>query len=630
MNNILYLYILSGSIFILIAVIVYIILSQNKRINKALCKNLSHLNSLLNNDSSEKYDKATKLQDILKITEENIILKNYKIIHLNEEINKKDDDINILRCDVDDKINDILIKEKNISTLKEELNNANEKVESQKEEIEFLNRDINFSKRQIEKNNNRLDKQKTEIKHLTESIEKQKSEINDLNETIDESNEKIRKKDKHIQYVENLLNSVLNIINAENENNKNLEEYKKIISIDSYQKTSKFLFMMLYELNKIYYELEEIEKNIHVYQKNIVSVGGGFSAGKSSFINTLFDNNNDTTLPTGDLPMTSIPSYIIDSDEAFIECLTLNNKKVKIDKEIFDKISVKNNSEEDYNNQLNPKNIIKHFYINDKLKKEVKNICFIDTPGYDPAKGTKEDRETAIEYISNTNNLIFVINIDDGDIADKGVYFINEVIKIKKNINIYVICNRADEKGEDDIKKFCDDLYKRFETLNIKILGMTPYTSKNLETNNYYFYNFKYGMSFNEFLKILNTNNGNEKYRTIKNKIDNIFENYRNTCEEVLNECQKYKKELVHINNKYILDTSYLEKLVYTYRAKLDYKDLENDKGIEKKKENINLNIDEIKRYINNITEEYNEYISDSHDIQNKIMQCINNIFNIQ
>lgn len=627
MNNILY--ILSGSIFILIAVIVYIILLQNKRINKALCKNLHHLNSLLNNDSSEKYDKSAKLHDMLKITEENIVLKNDKIIHLNEEISKKDDDINILKCDVGNKVNDILVKEKNISALKEELNNANEKLESQKTEIASLEIDINFSKRKIEKNNNKLDKQKTEIKNLTESIEKQKSEINDLNETIYESNKKIIKKEKHIQYVENLFNSVLNIINAKNKSNKNLEEYKKIISIDSYQKTSKFLFMMLYELNKIYYELEEIEKNIHVYQKNIVSIGGGFSAGKSSFINTLFDNNNDTTLPTGDLPVTSIPSYIIDSDKAFTECLTLNNKKVKIDKEIFDKISVKNNSEEDSNKQLNPKNIIKHFYINDKLKKEVKNICFIDTPGYDPSKETKEDRETAMKYISNTNTLIWVVNIDDGDITKTGVDFINEVIKIKNNIILYVICNRADEKGENDIKKFCDSLYERLEKLNIKILGMTPYTSKNLEMNNDYFYNFKYGMPFNEFLKRLNTNNGNEKYKTIKDKIDNIFENYRNTCEEVLNECQKYEKELVHINNKYILDTSYLEKLVYTYRAKLYFKDLEDDKGIEKKKENINLNIDEIKKYINNITEEYNEYISDSYDIQNRIIQCVNNIFNV-
>ena len=60
--------------------------------------------------------------------------------------------------------------------------------------------------------------------------------------------------------------------------------------------------LLFSELKNIEKELEEIVKNPVIYTRKIVAIGGAFSSGKSSFINTLFDNGNDFTLPTDGYP----------------------------------------------------------------------------------------------------------------------------------------------------------------------------------------------------------------------------------------------------------------------------------------------------------------------------------------
>jgi len=49
-------------------------------------------------------------------------------------------------------------------------------------------------------------------------------------------------------------------------------------------------------------------------KRQIISVAGGFSSGKSAFINSLLHQNVKIQLPEGVLPTTAIPMYILQTN----------------------------------------------------------------------------------------------------------------------------------------------------------------------------------------------------------------------------------------------------------------------------------------------------------------------------
>lgn len=539
-----------------------------------------------------------------------VLLKLRKISYLNNLINKLN--------------NDIENKNKEINNLNDDLEDKNKKIYYLNEDLEDLEEERNKNKKNIRELNNQIAQLDLNIKNANDVIEKKERELDDLkDELIEEKNQK--------ENIENIFRAILSILNSKLEEDKNLLEFRKIITDKDY----KGMNLLFSELKKIENELSEIVKNPYIYTFSIVSIGGAFSSGKSSFINTLFDNGNNFTLPTGDVPVTSIPAYIINNEESYIECLTLDNKKSKLDKSIFDFISVKNSISENTETNINPKSIIKHFYVNSKLKEHVKNICFIDTPGYNPPNESKEDREISKKYISNTNTLIWIINISEGTITKDGIVFLKEILLKNPKIQIYIIVNYADIKHPNEIKEICDNIYLELEKNKINFVGISPYTShyNKSEYNNYYYNNFKYGMSFLNFLKNLNKKN-NEKYESIKNTIDNIFINYREYFQNKINTLNNYKKDISTINNKYISNMAYVKSLVYKYISLVHYEYLKKDEDLEnnigKNTKNINININNIKNNLEKHINEYELYINNSYKIYYDILKYINNIFYIK
>lgn len=75
---------------------------------------------------------------------------------------------------------------------------------------------------------------------------------------------------------------------------------------------------LMNNINEILYEIREIINFDFLNFKNIIAVGGGFSSGKSSFLNQLI---KDVKLPVDVNPSTAIPTYIFNSDEKFLKNL---------------------------------------------------------------------------------------------------------------------------------------------------------------------------------------------------------------------------------------------------------------------------------------------------------------------
>ncbi len=104
---------------------------------------------------------------------------------------------------------------------------------------------------------------------------------------------------------------IARILNAKMEN-KGLEEYQCILDneflefasgVDSL-KEKEIALLALQEIKK---ELQLVASYPSLFQKNMVAVGGGFSAGKSTFLNHLLGLN--LKLPEAINPTTAIPTY---------------------------------------------------------------------------------------------------------------------------------------------------------------------------------------------------------------------------------------------------------------------------------------------------------------------------------
>ena len=125
------------------------------------------------------------------------------------------------------------------------------------------------------------------------------------------------------------------ILSAKKIKNRNFEEYERVF-------TEEFLPFAnedncLSEEAEIILEFQELKEELikivnfnFLYSKNIIAVGGGFSAGKSEFLNILL-SNTDLKLPVGINPVTAIPTYIVNSKEEKVTAFSANGGRIDFD-----------------------------------------------------------------------------------------------------------------------------------------------------------------------------------------------------------------------------------------------------------------------------------------------------------
>lgn len=233
-------------------------------------------------------------------------------------------------------------------------------------------------------------------------------------------------------------------------------------------------------LQSIERELELISSYSDLFTKNTVAVGGGFSAGKSEFISSFF--SNDTKLPIGIEPTTAIPTYVMNHSETnnLIGCSRSGGAVdlSKIDKSFQSKLSHSFMKSFDFN----LKEIMPFMVLGTPMS--YKNICFIDTPGYNPSDAsdsyTGDDIATAKEFLTNANTFIWLIGADaNGTIPASDLTFLNDLEL--ENKKVYVILNKADLKAKSDLEDILDEIEESLDDYDIQVVGLSAYSSINKE-----------------------------------------------------------------------------------------------------------------------------------------------------
>ncbi|AMW33563.1 dynamin family protein [Fervidobacterium islandicum] len=290
----------------------------------------------------------------------------------------------------------------------------------------------------------------------------------------------------------------------------------------------------------IYDELRNIAKFPVLFKRNIISVGGSFSSGKSEFINSFIENKK-IRLPVGINPVTAIPTYVVSSYEESIDAFSTRGGALSLDEELLNMLT------HDYLKTFgfNMKNILSFITIKTRLRGGFDSICFVDTPGYNPAyigASTITDRDVAIEYLVQSSCLIWMVGLDSsGTLTNSDVEFLHQLNLEDKNI--FVIANKADLRSQRDLESILDEIKSVLDSEGFDYAGISAYSS--IQGHEYSFVN----VSLFEFLEEMNKVSF-DKRNDIINRLKDVTSMYRNALKNDLKESEKQKEDLSSLISK--------------------------------------------------------------------------------
>ncbi|GAA7751860.1 hypothetical protein JP0167_11740 [Helicobacter pylori] len=228
------------------------------------------------------------------------------------------------------------------------------------------------------------------------------------------------------------------VLNAKMEN-KGLEEYQCILDNEFLAFSNEVEFkeqaVALCTLQELGNELQLVASYPSLFQKSMVAVGGGFSAGKSSFLNHLLG----LKLPYGVEPITAIPTYCFKDKREVLMGFSQNGGMVELPHLTFD---------HEFLNSLgfNLKEIMP-FMLLSTPSVPFEFLCFIDTPGHNPSNQgyTGGDRQASKEYLANAKYILWVMDCDRGPIQGNDLNYLQELYE-EHGKQVFIVLNKADLK----------------------------------------------------------------------------------------------------------------------------------------------------------------------------------------
>ena len=263
----------------------------------------------------------------------------------------------------------------------------------------------------------------------------------------------------------------------DNEKYRNFKEHtiNRLFQFMNEEKSLKNEAEVVIQLQKIFFKLE-MGVNFHfLYKKNMISVGGAFSSGKTSFINS-FINDKNLKLPEGLRPTTAIPTYIINDTSVKITGSSKNGGIIGIPNEIFSNIDHEYISDLEYN----IRDLINILVISIPMVSGFSNICLVDTPGYnsyfegDNLYTNNLDNKLAIEELEKSNSIVWIIDITVGVITRNDIDFINKI----KDKKLYVLLNKSELVPETSRDEIINQIKNNLEDEGTIYEGISAYSSR--------------------------------------------------------------------------------------------------------------------------------------------------------
>lgn len=214
--------------------------------------------------------------------------------------------------------------------------------------------------------------------------------------------------------------------------------------------------------------------------KNIVALGGGFSSGKSSFLNALMGKR---ILPADIDPSTSVPTYIVSGQKHEVMGINVFDTKVAMQPRDIRKIAhgfgeVENDDDEKVTEAVTLGHVLENIFFSTPLH-QYQSIAFLDTPGYskpDSEKySAKTDEQIARGQLNSSNYILWFIQADAGTITEEDIKFIKT---LREDIPKLIVVNKADKKNLTDLKAIVRKIKSDLDLKGIRYVDVFTFSSK--------------------------------------------------------------------------------------------------------------------------------------------------------
>lgn len=396
--------------------------------------------------------------------------------------------------------------EKKIASLQRDLESKDADLSQKDEKISFLTKES-------DKKDSIIQESQEEILKLEQNIKETKKVLEEKDKDLDSKNEK--------------LGFIAEVINSQPVKNPAYEKYLKLLREDymKYANENDCLATeasALLKLQNVSKQIELLTYDESLLNKTIVAIAGSFSSGKSSFMNSFFKTRK-IKLPTGMDQTTAISSYVMNGAES-ITGYSYKGGRVSISNNVFKLFSYGKVKEFNFN----MKQIINHIVFRNEFVKDFDNLCFIDTPGFNPGQETETDYDTATTAIATAGSIIWCIDGSAGTIKSDEIEILRDIFSKNEGLKMYVVLNKADVRPREENLSILGEIENQLNTNDIPFEGISLYTSQ-------YTYTFadqpeEYsgccrGISLSEFLEKNNCVNKDKEEKLLK-LVDEVFDDY--------------------------------------------------------------------------------------------------------
>ncbi|GAA8181462.1 acyl carrier protein [Helicobacter pylori] len=329
---------------------------------------------------------------------------------------------------------------------------------------------------------------------------------------------------------------IARILNARIEN-EGLEEYQQILDneflefasgVDSL-KEKEIALLTLQEIKK---ELQLVASYPSLFQKTMVAVGGGFSAGKSTFLNNLLGLK--LKLPEDMNPTTAIPTYCLKGKKEVLMGFSQNGGMVELPYLTFDHQFLESLG-------FNLKEIMP-FMLLSAPSVPFEFLCFIDTPGYNPGNQgyTGGDKQASKESLKHAEHILWLISCERGGLETGDLDYLQELYEEGKQV--FIVLSRADLRTKSALEEIAIQIKETLEDRGIEFLGIGAYSATRYQEIKEFSEKSKVFNSLEKFLMKLNQRS--EKQNEILGYLYEVHQMYEKAIEQDANQCKRYQRSL--------------------------------------------------------------------------------------
>lgn len=221
--------------------------------------------------------------------------------------------------------------------------------------------------------------------------------------------------------------------------------------------------------------LEDLVAFPDLANKTVVGIGGGFSAGKSRFINTLLNND---LLPEALEPTTAIPSYLVSGTHEVIRALNQFDHDVELDRSALQAIThaFPRHYRQAHGVEVGFAHMVRLLMIHDPHL-PWQNIAFLDTPGYskpDHPQSAQADRQIALRQLKEADQILWLLNAKNGSIRRDDIEFLRD---LNHPTPIFFVVTQADLVGKSRIAAILKSTAEALEEAHIPSAGLMAWAA---------------------------------------------------------------------------------------------------------------------------------------------------------